>query len=61
MGMHVTDGLGKTGNGEKATLGDVCVLGLGKTGEAVASYLANLIGTRVTSVTPVWRRQVQGD
>jgi UDP-N-acetylmuramoylalanine--D-glutamate ligase len=32
-------------------LGDVCVLGLGKTGEAVASYCAERLGGRVTSVT----------
>ncbi|MDI9589720.1 MAG: UDP-N-acetylmuramoyl-L-alanine--D-glutamate ligase [Acidobacteriota bacterium] len=32
-------------------LGDVCVLGLGRTGEAVASYLADRIGGRVSSVT----------
>lgn len=35
----------------RAQLGDVCVLGLGKTGEAVAGYLADLLGTRVSSVT----------
>ena len=34
-----------------APLGDVCVLGLGKTGEAVASYLAAQLGGRVKSVT----------
>ncbi len=34
-----------------AFFGDVCVLGLGKTGEAVAAYLAGLLGTRVSSVT----------
>ena len=32
-------------------LGDVCVLGLGKTGEAVAAYLADRLGDRVDSVT----------
>lgn len=32
-------------------LGDVCVLGLGRTGLAVASYLADLLGDRVRSVT----------
>jgi UDP-N-acetylmuramoylalanine--D-glutamate ligase len=32
-------------------LGDVCVLGLGKTGEAVASYCADRLGGRVTSIT----------
>ena len=32
-------------------LGDVCVLGLGKTGEAVAAYLAERLGGRVDSVT----------
>ena len=36
----------------KRTYGDVLVLGLGKTGEAVATYLAGLTGSgRVTSVT----------
>lgn len=33
------------------SLGDVAVLGLGKTGLGVASYLADLLGTRVSSVT----------
>lgn len=33
-----------------APLGNVLVLGLGKSGQAVARYCANLIGTRVTSV-----------
>lgn len=32
-------------------LGDTCVLGLGSTGQAVASYLAKRLGTRVSSVT----------
>lgn len=34
-----------------ARLGDVCVLGLGKTGFAVASYLAGLMPQRVSSLT----------
>ncbi|MFZ2755690.1 MAG: Mur ligase family protein, partial [Atopobiaceae bacterium] len=34
-------------------LGDVCVLGLGSTGEAVARYCLGLVGSRVDSVT-VW-------
>lgn len=34
-----------------AHLGDVLVLGLGKTGEAVARYCAGLLGGRVSSVT----------
>lgn len=38
---------------ESPQLGDVLVLGLGKSGEAVARYSAALLGTRVTSVT-VW-------
>ncbi len=37
--------------GQGAPLGDVCVLGLGKTGEGVAAYLAGLLGSRVSSVT----------
>ena len=37
--------------GQGAPLGDVCVLGLGKTGEGVAAYLASLLGSRVSSVT----------
>lgn len=31
-------------------LGDVCVLGLGKTGNVVASYMCTLLGKRVNSV-----------
>ena len=31
-------------------LGDVCVLGLGKTGNVVASYMCELLGKRVKSV-----------
>lgn len=37
--------------GASARLGDVCVLGLGKTGEAVATYLAGQPAERVSSVT----------
>ena len=35
----------------KERLGDVCVLGMGRTGEGVAYYLADLLGDRVSSVT----------
>ena len=35
----------------KGAYGDVCVLGLGSTGIAVARYFASLVGTRVRSVT----------
>ena len=35
----------------KGTYGDVCVLGLGSTGIAVAHYFASLMGDRVGSVT----------
>ena len=38
-------------SGGKAYLGDVCVLGLGRTGEGVAYYLAERLGDRVSSVT----------
>ena len=31
-------------------LGEVCVLGLGKTGNVVASYMCELLGKRVESV-----------
>lgn len=37
--------------GSQAHLGNVVVLGLGRTGEAVARYLAGLLGSRVDSVT----------
>lgn len=40
-----------TDNSTATHLGDVCVLGLGKTGEAVAGYLADRLGDRVDSVT----------
>ena len=36
---------------DERSLGDVCVLGLGKTGEAVACYLARRLGGRVSSIT----------
>ena len=35
----------------QASLGDVCVLGLGKTGEGIATYLTSLPAGRVDSVT----------
>ena len=41
----------ETNFGGTAFLGDVCVLGLGKTGEGIADYLATLPKTRVSSIT----------
>ena len=40
-----------TNFGGTAYLGDVCVLGLGKTGEGIATYLADLPRERVSSIT----------
>ena len=40
-----------TNFGGTAYLGDVCILGLGKTGEGIAAYLADLPRERVSSIT----------
>ena len=57
--MNAIAPLGPTAVPISPYLGDVCVLGLGATGRAVATYLLELGPTRVRSVTVVGGKKSQ--